>query len=137
MKSGIETLEDAFIKTMIMFSSSAEKQIYCYGEESAVADEIAEDFYQYFTILKEQKYFNKSEYLTAKENLEAINTILDECSGSTNEEFWTLDSLRKNPVWENLRNLMKDAIKKMDKANLDIEIIKKDKWTILELKEKE
>lgn len=137
MKSDIETLEDEFIKTMIMFSSSAEKQIYCYGEESAVTDEIAEDFDQYFTILKNQNYFNKSEYFTAKENLEAINTILDAYGGSANEEFWTLDSLRNSSAWENLRSLMKDAIKKMGKANLDIEIIKKDKWTILELKEKE
>lgn len=126
-------LEEAFIITLIVLSSPAEKQIECIGEDFAVADEIAEDFSDYMTVLKQQNYFNNNKYFAVKEDLDLIYKILDENSGQWNEEFWTINSLRTHPLWEKLRCMMKEVLKKIEKDNLDILIHRKNNWTKLEL----
>ena len=109
---------------LILLSSCAEKQIEYGGEYFDAADEIVLDLYDAYQAIKGYNFFNKPEYLSAKEDLEILDKLLDEKSGEHVAEFWTNESLRTDPLWQKIREMAFVIIKKMGKDNYDVKITK-------------
>ncbi len=115
--------EEQFIKILILLSSNSEKQIE-YGEEFIdTADEIVLDLYDAHQAVRAYNFFNNPKYLSAKEDLEILDKFLDEKSGENNAKFWTNESLRTDPLWQKIREMAFEILKKINKDNYDVKII--------------
>lgn len=115
--------EEKFLTMLILLSSDAEKQIEYGGGYIDVADELAEDLSDAYRAVKDYSFFGKSEYLSAKDNLEELDRLLDDKSGMQNSDFWSNGSLKIDPLWQKIREMAFKILKKIGKDNYDVKII--------------
>jgi hypothetical protein len=112
------------IKTLITFSKDAGDQLEIMGTNAA-ATEMALDFDSFFTLsaAKYGKYrlldFDQINEITA------LGHFLDE--RSSDEEFWTADSLYSNRDWLWVRSTARELLKLIGMDNLDIQIEKENR----------
>lgn len=115
------------IKNLIILSSNAQKQIELIGYGD-VADEMAIDFDNYYT-LSFQSYLDfKLLTIEQKQELDELDKYLEDRSGDKNPDFWDDSKLGINPEWEWVRSKSNRILKLMDKDNLTIDYVKTEKF---------
>lgn len=110
---------DELLKTLIAMSLPSDEQKIVYGI-GATADEMLNDYYSFYTLIKErlseEKFINpKSEAL-----LDEIDDFTNKLSNEKDEEFWY--QMDRQEEWELLRQMSKSALKALNKENLKIEV---------------
>ena len=115
------------IKTLIIISSKAEKQIEYIGI-GAVADEMAIDFDTYYTrsvqLYIEYNLINSYQ----KEKLDELDSYFEIRSGNNNPDFWNDCKLDINPEWETARQKAQEILILSGKENLEIEYDRKEEY---------
>ncbi len=118
-KDNIRWQFNELIKTLIAISLPADKQRQIYGI-GLVGDEMVEDFYTYFTLIKdsliERGFINQS----AQTILDQIDNYTDVLSNEKNEDFW--DEIEIHEEWEKLRTMAKEALINLEKENLGLKV---------------
>jgi hypothetical protein len=119
------------IKSLITLGSSAERQMEIIGA-GAVADEMAEDFYSYFTLSYQQFYNHKllNEDIILK--LKQLDHFLDQRSGDKDPEFWNDLMLNTNQDWKMVRSKANEILCSLNMDNLEIEFDREEKYEITE-----
>lgn len=115
------------IKTLITLSSSADRQIEIIGA-GAVTDEMAEDFYSYFTISYKEFIENKLLDETTLNKLKQLDNFLDQRSGDKDPIFWDDTTLLTNIDWQNVRTQAKEILIVLGFENLEIEFERTEKY---------
>ena len=115
------------IKTLIIISSKAEKQIEYIGIGVA-ADEMAIDFDTYYTrsvqLYIEYNLINSYQ----KEKLDELDSYFEIRSGNNNLDFWNDCKLDINPEWETARQKAREILTLLRKENLGIEYDRKEEY---------
>lgn len=115
------------IKTLIILSSSADRQREIIGA-GVVTDEMAEDFYSYFTLSFQQYLDNDLISGKAFEKLNQLDEFLDERSGDKDPEFWDERTLSTNNDWQKVRTQANEILSLLGYDNLDIEFNRTEKY---------
>lgn len=115
------------IKTLITLSSSADRQIEIIGA-GVVTDEMAEDFYSYFTISYKEFIENKLLNEKTLNKLKQLDNFLDQRSGDKDPDFWDDTTLSTNIDWQNVRTQAKEILILLQFENLDIEFERTEKY---------
>ena len=111
---------EELVKTLIAMSMPLEFQKNYYGIGVA-SDEMAEDFYSYYTLNKARYKKRGLINIETKELLDNIDTLLDIWSNEKYEEFW-YEMDKHEGEWNLLRSKAKNSLKKMNKSNLTVEV---------------
>jgi len=108
------------IKNLISMSMPLEKQVDFYGL-GAIADEMFEDFYSYYTLNK-SRFFDE-ELITEEiqNSLDAIDSLTNKWTSEKNEDFW-FEMAKYEDEWNILREMATYTLKKMELDNLTAEI---------------
>ncbi len=114
------------IKTLITLSSSADRQNEIIGV-GVLTDEMAEDFYSYFTISYKEFIENKLLDETTLNKLKQLDNFLDQRSGDKDPNFWDDTTLSTNIDWQNVRIQAKEILILLGFENLDIEFERTEK----------
>lgn len=115
------------IKTLVTLSSSADRQIEIIGA-GVVTDEMAEDFYSYFTTSYMQYIENKLIDETTINKLKQLDYFLDQRSGDKDPDFWDDTTLSTNKDWQNVRTQAKEILTLLGFENLDIDFERTEKY---------
>jgi hypothetical protein len=106
------------LKTLITLSSPAERQLDIMGAGLA-SDEMAEDFYRFFS--DRQEFLDRG--LLAASTLaplQHLNDYLDQRSGDHAPDFWDEQNLATHPDWQNVRQQAKAILQDMGFEGLDL-----------------
>jgi hypothetical protein len=115
------------IKTLVTLSSSADRQIEITGA-GIVTEEMAEDFYSYFTISYKQFIENKLLDETAINKLKQLDNFLDQRSGDEDPNFWDDTTISTNIAWKNVRTQAREILFLLGYENLDIDFERTEKY---------
>ncbi|RZK15883.1 MAG: hypothetical protein EOO56_21830 [Hymenobacter sp.] len=113
---------EELIKTLIIFTLPAEKQIEANGY-GCVGDDLAADFDSYYchikNVLLAQCYINHAQYIS----LEAFDALLNKYVGAKYYDFWC-DPVRlaTDENWEQIRISAKQVLDVMGKSHLGLRI---------------
>jgi len=111
---------EELVKTLIAMSMPLEFQKNYYGIGVA-SDEMAGDFYSYYTLNKSRYKKRGLIIIETKELLDNIEKFLESWSNEKDEEFWY--EMDKHEVeWDLLRSKAKNTLNNMNKSNLTIEV---------------
>lgn len=81
-------------------------QISLFDPRVVIADELALEFTDALWVATS----NRLLHAAAAEKLNRIDELLEQHSGERNSENWTVEALRRNPLWEQVRVLAADAL---------------------------
>jgi len=119
------------LKNLITLSSVAQLQTEIIGI-GAVCDEMAEDFYTYFT-LSYSSYIDNHLLTQAQiEKLIELDMFFNERSEIISPEFWDDSLLSTNPEWEIVRQKAKEILIILGFQDLAIDIYREEKYEMLE-----
>ena len=115
------------IKALITLSSDAKRQAEIIGM-GATCDEMAEDFYTYFT-LSYPSYLD-SNLLTSSQvdKLKELEGFFTERSGDKSPDFWDDFLLETNSEWEIVRQKALDILNSLGMQDLTLEFERKEKY---------
>jgi hypothetical protein len=115
------------LKTLVTLSSSAERQIEIMGA-GVVTDEMAEDFYTYYTLAYKLFLDNNLLDKTAIDKLNNLDNFLDQRSGNKYPDFWDDSKLSTNDDWQNVRMQAKEILTLLRYENLEINFERTEKY---------
>jgi hypothetical protein len=107
------------IKTLIALSSPADRQREIYGEAHA-GDEMAEDFFSYYTQIKSSLLGKGLIVQGNVEMLDNLDRFLDEKAWEKNCEFW--NGLERHADWPKLRELARLGLVSLGKENCKLRV---------------
>lgn len=116
---------DELVKTLIALSSNSEKQKHIYGIGVA-GDEMAEDFYSYYTLMRST--YLKFELIDEVQAslLDKFDESLTKKSGSKHVDFW-MDT--GHDAWEEIRRDSSEILQLLNKSHLDLVVEHDNEWT--------
>lgn len=117
------------ITNLITLSSDAERQAEIIGI-GLICDEMAEDFYRFFTMSYHSFLDNNLLTQTQVDKLIELDTFFDERSGDKSPDFWNDFTLETNPEWEIVRGKALDILKSLGMQNLIVEHERKEEYKI-------
>jgi hypothetical protein len=101
---------DYLIDNLVVLSSTAEEQIeYLSKIGHAEVDELALEYHDLIILAPSMRDAGRLSELQLQA-LSKISSKLQDMSGSSNELFWTHESLRDSPAWDEVRILARDAL---------------------------
>mgnify|MGYP006899157997 CR=1 FL=1 len=118
----------SLLTTLITLASNAQRQIAIIGI-GAVCEEMAEDFYSYFT-LPCQSYLNHNLLTSPQaEKLRELDAFFDARSGEhLDMDFWDHSFLATNPDWDSVRQKASSILELLGMQNLRVEFDREEKY---------
>ncbi len=116
---------DELIMTLITLSLPAIEQKEMVGQIGCVGDEILEDFDNFYR-LRRQMYIDNNIFRETELNiLDRFDKYLDKFNGHNEDFYWSIDELKNNPLWAELRTEAKNVLSKVFGENYRIEVQRK------------
>ncbi len=116
---------EELIMTLITLSLPAIEQKEMVGQIGCVGDEILED-YDNFYRSRRQIYIDNNIFKETELNiLDGFDKYLDKFNGHNEDFYWSIEELKNNPLWAELRTEAKNVLSKVFGENYHIEVQRK------------
>ena len=117
------------IKNLVTLSSSAEQQAEIIGF-GAICDEMAIDFYTYFTLEYQDYLDNGLLTIYHIDKLKELKNYFEERSGNKSPDFWKNALLETSSEWQEVRQKAKAILETLNMHDFTIEFDRTEKYVI-------